>query len=240
VDDRVIDLREVSVGYEGERAATLRGVTVSVERGRLVAVTGPNGAGKTTLLEVVNGLLPVIAGTVRVFGDRMTTRSHRLRRRIAYLPQELFFPPETPFLAVDVVRTARAAAIRPFHPMRAEDRLAVAAALAAVGMERAARRPIGRLSGGQQRRILLARAWAQKAELLLLDEPTSNLDPSAKDEVVRCILGVRRELGATALVVTHDAGPLTEASDRTLRLDAGRIVGDRARGAVPVGGAAGR
>jgi len=222
--DRAVLLEAVQAAYEGERAAVLCGVTLAVDRGEQVAITGPNGAGKTTVLEVVNGLLPIDSGRVRVFGGDVTPDSHRLRAEIAYVPQNLFFPPDTPFLARDVVFTARFAKMRTTDLFSRLERTLVNEALDVVGMEAFGGRPVGRLSGGQQRKVLLARAIAQRAQLLLLDEPTANLDPDAKRELASLVASVRTELGATALVVSHDAGPLLAASDRTVALEAGRIV----------------
>ncbi len=240
MEDWVVQLCNASVAYSGERVATLLNVDLSVPPGETAIVVGPNGAGKTTLLEAINGLLPLTGGTAWVFGQRMSPARDDLRCRIAYLPQELFFDPETPFLTQDVVYAARFALIRPFHFPSATDRRHVHEALDAVGMRHTAKRPVGRLSGGQQRKVLLARALAQRARLLLLDEPTVNLDPQAKDEVCRLVKEVRAELAATALVVSHEAELLLEDADRVLTLAEGRVVANEqpasASGHAPVGG----
>lgn len=227
MDRPVIRLSRVDAAYEGERAATLTGVDLAVDEGELLAIVGPNGAGKTTLLDVIDGLLPVTRGEVRVFGEPMGPRSHRLRRRIGYLPQDLFFPPETPYLVYDVVLMARFGGLPPFRFVGMADRQAVAAALASVGLSGLSRRPIGRLSGGQQRKALLARALAQRASLLLLDEPTANLDPEAKSDVERLVVALKDELSSTALVVSHEAGYLRDRAGRIITIEKGRIVSDR-------------
>jgi len=225
VDD-VVTLVDVRATYEGERYATLAGVTLSLAAREQLAITGPNGAGKTTVLEVINGLLPITSGTVRTLGCAMTPTSHRLRSQIAYVPQNLFFPPDTPFLVRDVVLAARFGKPGRLKPAMAAERRSVDRALEAVGIDALSRRPIGRLSGGQQRKALLARALAQEARLLLLDEPTANLDPTAKQEVANLVARVRRDLGAAAVVVSHESGPLLEASDRAIRIESGRIAGE--------------
>jgi ABC-type Mn2+/Zn2+ transport system ATPase subunit len=226
--DVVVSLVDVHAAYAGERHATLAGVTLSVAEREQLAITGPNGAGKTTILEVINGLLPVTSGSVRVFGEPVTPTSHRLRARIAYVPQNLFFPPDTPYLVRDVVLAVRFARAGGRSLSTAADRQHVDQALCAVGMADLAGRPVGRLSGGQQRKTLLARAVAQEAELLLLDEPTANLDPEAKQEVAELVAQVRDDLDAAAIVVSHEAGPLLTASDRAAAVEFGRIV-DRTR-----------
>jgi len=222
--DDVVALVDVRAAYEGERHATLSEVSLRVAAREQLAITGPNGAGKTTILEVVNGLLPVTSGNVRVFGERVSAASHRIRARIAYVPQNLFFSSDTPFLVRDVVCTARfGGAQRWWLPTR-DDRRHAERALGSVGIGDLSGRPVGRLSGGQQRKVLLARALAQEARLLLLDEPTANLDPRAKDEVAGLVGSIRRDLGAAALIVSHESGPLLAASDRSIVVESGRIV----------------
>ena len=224
MDDAVVALVDVRATYEGERHATLAGVTLSVSPKEQLAITGPNGAGKTTILEVINGLLPIASGRVHALGQEVTPTSHRLRAQIAYVPQNLFFPPDTPFLVRDVVIAVRFGRTKRWGLSVAADRRHVEHALAAVGISDLGRRPVGRLSGGQQRKALLARALAQEARLLLLDEPTANLDPEAKQEVADLVALVRQDLGAAAVVVSHESGPLLDASDRAVRIESGRVV----------------
>jgi len=224
VGTSIVKLTAVSAVYEGERTPALHNVSLSAERGEMIAIVGPNGAGKTTLLEVINGLLPITEGAVHVLGEQVTPGSHHLRRQIAYLPQDVFFSPATPFLARDVVLMGRFAGIGPFRTPHHEDRQLVMQALTSVGADTLSHRPIGRLSGGQQRKVLLARVIARQPRLLLLDEPLTNLDPKAKEEVSSLILSMHRQLGLTTLFVSHEAGSLLAASDRVITVVAGRIV----------------
>ncbi len=230
MDRPVIRLSRVEAAYEGERAATLRDIDLSVREGELLGIVGPNGAGKTTLLDVIDGLLPVVRGDVRVFGEEMGPDAHRLRRSIGYVPQDLFFSPSTPYLVRDVVLMARFGELPPFRFVRRADREALAEALAAVGLAPLSRRPIGRISGGQQRKALLARALAQRARLLLLDEPTANLDPEAKADIEHLVVSLKDELSSTALVVSHEAGYLRDHAGRIVTIVEGRIVTDRPAG----------
>ena len=234
MEDRAIVLEGVATTYEGERTATLRGIALEVDRGEHVAIVGPNGAGKTTLLEVIDGLLPVTEGTVQVLGEAMGLRSHRLRRRIGYLPQDLAFPSDTPFLAADVVLMGRFGQIGPLRFPGEEDRAAAVEAIDSVGIRGIVRRPIGRLSGGQQRKVLLAHLLARGPELLLLDEPTANLDPAAKEEIARLVLQLHRDRRLTTLVVSHEPSPLLEA-DRVLCMEGGRIARDERPGGAQGG-----
>jgi len=224
VDGPVVALSDVSAAYEGERVAALHEVTFCVCAGEQIAIVGPNGAGKTTLLEVINGLLPVVSGDVKVFDQVVSRRSHRLRAGIAYVPQDTVFPPDTPFLVRDVVLAARFGRSGALRWPSTADRAVARSALDALGIAELGGRPVGRLSGGQQRRVLLARALAQRAALLLLDEPTANLDSESKVEVARLVCEIRRDLDATALVVSHEGGQLLEQADRVVTLVAGWIV----------------
>ena len=228
-----IDLHEVTAIYEGERIAALHGITLTVEPSELVGIVGPNGAGKTTLLEVINGLLPITTGTVRVLGEPVSPSSHRLRQRIAYMPQDLFFNAATPFLAKDVVLMGRFAVIGPFRFPSNGDQALVTEAMAAVGITDLALRPIGRLSGGQQRKVLLARVLAKRPRVLLLDEPTASLDPESKEEISQLVLHIHRELSLATLTVSHEPGPLLDRADRVLTISGGRLVSN-----VPGNGAA--
>lgn len=226
LDDLAIALCDVSAVYEGERIPALHGITLAIQPSELVGVVGPNGAGKTTLLEVINGLLPVTAGTVSVLGEPIGPSSHRLRQRIAYMPQDLFFAPSTPFLSKDVVLMGRFAMIGAFRfPSKADHGL-VTEAMVAVGIDELASRPIGRLSGGQQRKVLLARVLAKCPRILLLDEPTTNLDPASKKEISRLILQIHRELALATLAVSHEPGPLLDRADRVLTIAEGRLILD--------------
>jgi len=216
----------VTATYEGERIPALHGISLTVLPCELVGIIGPNGAGKTTLLEVVNGLLPITTGTVRVLGEPVGPSSHGLRQQIAYLPQDLFFDPSTPFLAGDVVLMGRSAVIGVFRFPSKADRALVTEAMAAVGVADLAARPIGRLSGGQQRKVLLARVLAKRPQILLLDEPTANLDPESKDELSHTVLQIHRELSLATLTVSHEAGPLLDWADRVLTIERGRLVSD--------------
>jgi len=218
-----VELVNAHASYEGERHGTLHGIDYVAGCGDLIAVIGPNGAGKTTLLEVINGLLPLNRGEVRVWGEPMTSSSHGLRRRIGYVPQDLFFSPATPFLVIDVVLMARFGDKGVFRWPTREDRACAHDAMTVMGIEDLARRPIGRLSGGQQRKVLLARSVFQQASLLLLDEPTANLDPRSREEISNSVLRIRDSLGAAAFVVSHDTGRLVDSADRTLVLVDGRV-----------------
>lgn len=170
---------------------------------------------------MVLGFLPYQAGSVRVFGEEVREKGHLLRRMIGYLPQDLFFPPDTPYLTLDVVLFGRFGRLRPWQRLPRGDRDAALAALEAFGLLGKARWPVGHLSGGEQRKALLARAMAKGARLLLLDEPLASLDPGARGDLARAILRLRAE-GLTIVAVLHEEDLLVEA-DRTFLVQGGRV-----------------
>lgn len=219
--DLALELKNVAAAYAGADRPAISDVSLTLEQGQLGVVLGPNGAGKTTLLEVILGLLPHQVGSVRAFGEEVRTRGPALRRRAGYLPQDLFFPPDTPFLTRDVVLMGRFGGLRPWQRLPRRDRALAEEALAAFGLADRAGWPIGHLSGGQQRKALLARAFAKGARLLLLDEPFASLDPAARADLAQAVLRLR-EGGMTVMAVLHEEELLREA-DRAFLMRAGRL-----------------
>ena len=219
--DWAIELRDVAAAYSGADRPAISGVSLRLGRGELGVLVGPNGAGKTTVLEVILGLLPYQAGSVKALGREVRTAGPHLRRRLAYLPQELFFPPDTPYLTRDVVLMGRFGLYRPWQRLPREERGLALSALAAFGLADKAGWPIGHLSGGQQRKALLARAFAKEAEVLLLDEPFASLDPEAREDLARAVLSLRDQ-GMTILAVLHEDMLLSQA-DRAFLVREGRL-----------------
>ncbi len=216
-----VELEDVTAAYLGADRPAIHGVSLRVEDGEFAALVGPNGAGKTTILEVVLGLLPHQGGMVRVLGEEVRRAGRKLRLRVAYLPQALTFPPDTPFIARDVVLMGRFGRHRPWRRLPREDIAACERALEEMGLSHKSRWPVGHLSGGEQRRLLLARALAKGAELLLLDEPLSSLDPEARADLAKRILSLRAR-GITVLAVFHEEDLLGEV-DRAFLVRGGRV-----------------
>jgi cobalt/nickel transport system ATP-binding protein len=201
---------------DGSRA--LRGVDLAIAAGERVALLGPNGAGKTTLALHTNGILRTAAGTVRVGGLELTDATvAEIRRRVGFVFQD---PDDQLFLST--VREDVAFGPANLGLRGDELRTRVDAALAAVGMSEVADRAPHHLSGGERRRVAIATVLAMDPELLVLDEPTSDLDPASRRE----LLEVLDELPVTQLVITHDLPFALELCPRAAILNAGRIAGD--------------
>ncbi|PZF87153.1 energy-coupling factor ABC transporter ATP-binding protein, partial [Micromonospora deserti] len=214
-----LDVRGVRYAYPDGHVA-LHGVDLTVPRGDRVALLGPNGAGKTTLVLHLNGILTPTEGSVRVGGlavaqDRATLAEVRRRVGIVFQdPDDQLF---LPTVAEDVAFGPANLGLR-----GAELAARVDEALAAVGMSDHRDRAPHHLSFGQRRRVAVATVLAMHPEILVLDEPSSNLDPAARRELAEILRG----LPVTLLMVTHDLPYALELCDRSVILDAGRIVAD--------------
>jgi iron complex transport system ATP-binding protein len=219
----MLSLANVSFAF-GARPV-VDGVTLTIERGTLVAIVGPNGAGKTTLLRLAAGLIAPTGGSIRLAGSDPATTSRRLlARQLAYLPQEynLVFP----FTVTEVVLMGRYPHHGPLALENEEDARLADQAMRRCDVADKAMRRFDALSGGERRRTLLAQAFCQAAELLLLDEPTASLDPAHAAAVFRILAEERNARQATALIVTHDLNLAVRLADRLILLDQGRVVAD--------------
>ncbi len=221
-----IRLEAVSTVYEGERRPALREVTLTVDAGELVYVVGPNAAGKTTLLETINGLLPPATGTVQVHGMDVTTHGRHVRQAIGYVPQDFMVAPGEPYTAFDVVLMGRYGQLGLLHPPTDADRAKAAAAMRRLAIPDVAHRPMGRLSGGQQQKVMIARALAKEPRVLLLDEPFSNLDPASRMQMPALLHSLHADEGATILLVTHDVHSIPTSCPRVVVMNEGRLVAD--------------
>ena len=196
--DPVIAIENVSFNYNG--SPVLEDVSFAVAERDFVSLVGPNGGGKTTLLKLMLGLLVPTSGRVRIFGGNPVTG----RPRIGYLPQHSQVDPRFPANVTDVTLMGRVSKSRNIGPYRKVDREAVWRALRQVDLYDDRHRPFADLSGGQRQRVLIARALAAEPELLLLDEPTANLDAPAENELYELLKRLNERL--TVVMVTHDLG----------------------------------
>lgn len=219
--DPVLELRDADLGYDGH--AVVHGASFAVARGEVVAVLGANGSGKSTLVRGVLGLAEHLGGTVEAFG----TPVDRLRRRwrLGYVPQRHTLAAGVPATVTEVVAAGRLAQRAPWRRATATDRARVREAIDLVGLGGRDRDLVSELSGGQQRRVLIARALAGDAELLLLDEPTAGVD--AENQVVLADTMARLvEGGTTIVLVAHELGPAADVVTRSIVVSAGRITYD--------------
>ncbi|MBN2505500.1 MAG: metal ABC transporter ATP-binding protein [Verrucomicrobia bacterium] len=223
--DAVIAVTDLSV--EAGRRHILSIERLAVARGDLVSVMGPNGSGKTTLLRVCLGLQPATAGQVRVFGRRLKPSDGAglagLRRRIGYVPQLLPVRSELPMTVREVVAIGRTARAGLFHALSRDDWDAVDHWMARLGLAPLANRAFGEISGGEQRKAIIARAMAQEPELLLLDEPAANLDLGWRERMVETVETLYAETRVSVVLVCHELEVLPPSCRHVVLLDAGRV-----------------
>lgn len=194
-----IAVRDLAFAYPGE-PSVLEAVAFTIVEGDFVSLVGPNGGGKTTLLRLLLGLLSPSRGEVRLFG----LPPEQARRQIGYLPQHPQLDPHFPVSVRDVVLMGRLGPGRPRGLFGRDDKDAARRSLAEVGLEEMERRPFAALSSGQKQRVLIARALACSPRLLLLDEPTANLDLHVEGELYALLRELNRRL--TVVLVSHDLG----------------------------------
>ncbi len=222
----VLDLRGVRV-EAGERVL-LDLEAFQLGAGEVLGLMGPNGAGKTTLLRVCLGGERVAADRLRVLGVEVTrlrgAALAALRRRVGYLPQLLPGRSELPLTVREVVTIGRTARAGLGRRLTRADAAVVETWLGQLGLRALADRAFQELSGGEQRKVLLARVMAQEPEVLLLDEPTANLDLGWREELVATLERLHRLSGRAAVVVCHEPEVLPPACRRVVWLDAGRVV----------------
>jgi zinc transport system ATP-binding protein len=203
-----VDIRDLWFSYNG--LPVLQDVNLSIQTGQKVCMVGPNGGGKTTLVKLILGLLHPTQGTVRVFGGQPEVE----RKRIGYAPQHSVFDPKFPVSVTDVVLMGRIGRANLLGPYRRRDRHAASEAIEAVGLSNLARRAFSDLSGGQRQRVLIARAIASSPELLLLDEPTANLDIGVEAEFHELLEHLSEKL--TLIIVSHDVGFVSQLVDKVV------------------------
>jgi ABC-type cobalamin/Fe3+-siderophores transport system ATPase subunit len=214
-----LELRGVVAGYGA--TTVLHGVDLRVSAGEVVGLIGPNGAGKSTVIAVASRVVPARGGSVRVAGRSVASYGRRaLARRLAVVPQGTALPDG--FTAIEVVRMGRTPYAGLFGTPGADDEREVVRAMSLTDTTRFAERPVESLSGGERQRVVLARALAQRPEVLLLDEPTSHLDLRYQVEALALARQVAAD-GLAALVVLHDLNQAAQACDRLVLLHAGRV-----------------
>ncbi|HND64442.1 MAG TPA: ABC transporter ATP-binding protein [Elusimicrobiota bacterium] len=229
----VLSVKNLSFAYprwEDDRPFALKGISFDMEAGDLLAVLGPNGAGKSTLLRLLGGTLGPGSGEIRLGNDSLESLSAReVARRVAWVPQDL----STLFsMSVEDVVSLGRFCHGPLWGRRSiADRREIHRALEETDLTGLRHRPVDRLSGGERRRVLLARALAQEPHLLLLDEPTAHLDPRHQAELVAVIERLRRERRLAVIAILHDVNLAYGWCPRALLMDKGecRALGPTAR-----------
>ncbi len=207
-----LSMREVTIAYH--RKPVLWEVNLDIPTGKLVGLVGPNGAGKSTMLKAIMGLIPLLSGTVQIFGKPYA----EVRDRVAYVPQRESVDWDFPASVLDVVLMGFYGRIGWFGRITRQHQQQAMEALDRVGMAEFAQRQISQLSGGQQQRTFLARALIQPADLFLLDEPFAAVDASTEQALVH-IMRSLQQAGKTIIVVHHDLHTVPDYFDYLVLLN---------------------
>jgi iron complex transport system ATP-binding protein len=220
-------LDDVGATYDTTGAEALRGVTLTLDLGEFVAVVGPNGAGKSTLLQVLAGIVAPTRGSVTLDGVPLQSWGRRdLAKRVAWLPQRV--EPAFEITVADLVGLGRTAHRSRWGGDAPDDRAAIERALAATGTSGFRHRYVQELSGGERQRVALAMALAQTPQILLLDEPTTHLDPAHAMALLDVVTRLHRDEGLTVVAVFHDLNVAALAARRVIVVDRGQVVADGA------------
>lgn len=214
MDEPALKVEDLSFAYGGGQRV-LESVTLEIPRGAMVGILGPNGGGKSTLIKALLGMVKPQRGGVEILGRPVGGKTRRL---VGYVPQQDEVDLKFPVSVLDVALMGRVPSMKLLQRFTGRDRKLARDALQTVGMESLADSPIGELSGGQQQRVFLARALAQEAEILLLDEPVSGVDAPSQHEIFE-LLHTLRERGKTIMLTSHDLSTANERFDLALLLN---------------------
>ncbi len=210
-DQPILNVSHLTFRYNGRDA--LENITFQLHEGERIAIVGPNGAGKSTLIKVIAGVLQPTSGEVNIYGTRPDRHVC-----IGYIPQRNQVDWHFPLSVADVVMMGRSAKLGPFNFPRKRDWEVVHHALETVELTNLAERQIGQLSGGQQQRMFIARALAQEAALMLMDEPLTGLDAPSQEGILNLLDRLKSEK-ATVMVATHDLDQAATHFDRIMLLN---------------------
>lgn len=205
--------RAEGLSFSYERGGSLLDdVDISISAGEFVALVGPNGSGKSTLLRLLLGLEQPDSGEVRLFGQPPDELDERWR--IGFVPQRLMLARDLPASVEEVVAAGRIARTGWWRRLRPDDRVAVDAAIEAVGLADRRGERVGLLSGGQQQRVLIAKALAAEPELLILDEPIAGVDAESQRGFRDVLVAAIQDRGTAVLLVSHEIGAVADDVDR--------------------------
>ncbi len=207
-----IEISQLNVSYFGSKA--IQQVSLSIDAGRLVGIIGPNGAGKSTLLKALLQLIPRESGSVAFHGKSF----NEMKTSIAYVPQRSEIDWDFPITVFDTVLIGTYPKLGFFKKPGKKEKEWARACLKKVGMEKYSDRQIGELSGGQQQRVFLARAFAQKADILFFDEPFAGVDMASEAVMIRLLKDLAKQ-GKTIFVVHHDLSKANEYFDQLVLLN---------------------
>jgi ABC-type Mn2+/Zn2+ transport system ATPase subunit len=215
MNEAIITLDDLSIGYNGQ--PVLSGISLSIAHASLTAILGANGSGKSTLLKTLLGLLPPVAGRISTFASAGAPLV------FGYVPQSIQFDPIYLLTGFEVALMGTYGRVRPGRFVPSIERAFTRECLAAAGAEEFARKRFAELSGGQKQRVLIARALTTRPDILMLDEPTAGVDPTATHAVLDFISQIIKEREITVLLVTHDFALVRDHAEQVIWLHHGKV-----------------
>ena len=210
-----LDVKNITVTYKNGHTA-IHDTSFSLPQGTITALVGVNGSGKSTLFKSIMGFVSLASGSVEILG--MPVKKALKSNQVAYVPQSEEIDWNFPVLVKDVVMMGRYGHMNIFRHAKQKDHQMVEMALSRVGMESFRERQIGELSGGQKKRVFLARALAQESQIVLLDEPFTGVDVKTEEQIMALLREMRSE-GKVILVSTHNLGSVPEFCDRAVLIN---------------------
>jgi len=205
-----IEIKKLSVCYN--RTDAVNNLSMTVKDGEFVNIVGPNGGGKTTLAKSILGLIKTKNGSIGIYGSN----NRKNRKLIGYVPQKAETEKDFPITVTQAVETAfLKAGLNPFKKLKEDEKSNVTECLKLLGLEDLADRQINQLSGGEFQRLLIARALCRKPRLLLLDEPTANIDPHSAQKIMEILEKINSD-GCTIILISHDLHHVLESRHRTI------------------------
>ena len=219
---KAVEIKKLSFSYSENEV--LKNLCFSISEGEFFIIIGPNGSGKTTLMKIIAGILKPKKGDLQIFDRRLKDYTRKdLAKTIALVPQMTLV--DFPFTVTELVLMGRSPHLSMLGFEQEKDLKIARNAMALTDIEHLADRPLDRLSGGECQRVFIARAICQEPKIILLDEPTASLDLANQVKIMDLMEKLKKEIGFTVIVVSHDVNLAAMYSDRLLMLKAGEIVG---------------
>lgn len=221
----MIELKNITVSRN--RAQLLSDVSLKIDQGEFIGICGQNGAGKTTLLKVILGMMPILQGEISVFGNNYKKGFPLdIRKQMAYVPQVLGNDSYTPLNVEDVISIGRAGKAGLFRKLTDYDKEQINSAAEVTGISHLLKKPIGQLSGGERKKVSIARAIAQEPKLLILDEPLNNLDIVSQKNILQLIEKIYFRKKISIVLVMHHIDLFSELCNRIVLLKQGKVFFD--------------
>ena len=199
----------------------LKNINIDIKKGDCVTILGHNGAGKTTLFKIINGLIKPTSGTIEIFSNKLTDE---IKKQIGYIPQINKFESYVPINVKQVIEMGITARKGIFKKLSKQDNLLVEDIAKKLDIYKLLNVPIGKLSGGEMQKVSIARVLAQQAEILLLDEPLSNLDIKSQNNIIEIIENIHSEKKATILIVLHNFEQKPKCCNKEIVIEKGELL----------------